>query len=222
MADNSLKSDDSVPEKSAAAAKPKIAVATLTDFLESVPPSAWREIRELLWVNSGSNFVLIQPDIRLHCSDPNCNGVRTYRAEGTHYFPHNEPLECFLNYTCSNCQKSIKRFSVLVVRQPDLGPGSGKIYKYGEHPVFGPITPPRLLELLGDKDRDLFFRGRRCESQGLGIGAFVCYRRVVDNHRKQIFEEIIKVAKTMALKGKSSRLWSEPKTSRNSKEPWIQ
>ncbi|MPZ36925.1 MAG: hypothetical protein GEU95_02490 [Rhizobiales bacterium] len=44
-------------------------------------------------------------------------------------------------------------------------------------------------------DRDTFLRGRRCEIHGLGIGAFVYYRRVVENHKNQIIDEIIKVAR---------------------------
>lgn len=41
----------------------------------------------------------------------------------------------------------------------------------------------------------MFLRGRRCETQGLGVGAFSYYRRVVEHQRNRIIEEIIKVAK---------------------------
>jgi len=47
--------------------------------------------------------------------------------------------------------------------------------------------------MLGD-NRDLFMKGRRCESQSLGIGAFVYYRRVVENQRAAILGQIIKIA----------------------------
>jgi UDP-glucose 4-epimerase len=43
-------------------------------------------------------------------------------------------------------------------------------------------------------DRETFLKGRRCENQGLGIGAFTYYRRVVENQKAHIFDEIIKVA----------------------------
>ena len=76
--------------------------------------------------------------------------------------------------------------------------GNGRSTKYGEMPSFGPVTPPRLLGLFGD-DKDIFLKGRRCESQGLGIGAYSYYRRVVENHKDQIFDEIIKVAKKVSL-----------------------
>jgi hypothetical protein len=44
----------------------------------------------------------------------------------------------------------------------------------------------------------LFLRGRRCENQGLGIGAFVYYRRVVEDQKNRILAEIIKVAQTIS------------------------
>jgi hypothetical protein len=69
----------------------------------------------------------------------------------------------------------------------------GHCFKYGELPAFGPPTPARLIKLFGT-DRELFLQGRRCENQGLGIGAFTYYRRVVENQKNRIFKEIIRVA----------------------------
>ena len=73
---------------------------------------------------------------------------------------------------------------------------SGKCYKYGELPEYGPPTASRLIKLIGP-DRDMFLKGRRCENQGLGIGAFSYYRRVVENQKNRILSEIITVAKTL-------------------------
>src|SRR5215203_6012781 len=69
----------------------------------------------------------------------------------------------------------------------------GHCSKFGEHPVFGPPTSSRLISLAGP-DRETFLKGRRCENQGLGIGAFVYYRRVIENQNNRILDEIIKVA----------------------------
>jgi hypothetical protein len=69
----------------------------------------------------------------------------------------------------------------------------GECYKIGELPVYGPPTPSRLISLIGP-DREIFLKGRRCENQGLGIGAFVYYRRVVENQKARILDEIIKVS----------------------------
>jgi hypothetical protein len=56
-----------------------------------------------------------------------------------------------------------------------------------------PPTPSRLISLIG-ADRDLFLKGRRSENQGLGIGAFVYCRRVVEDQKNRIIDQTIKVA----------------------------
>lgn len=53
-----------------------------------------------------------------------------------------------------------------------------------------------MIKLIGP-DRELFLKGRRCENQGLGIGAFSYYRRVVENQKNRILDEILKVAKKL-------------------------
>jgi len=50
-----------------------------------------------------------------------------------------------------------------------------------------------MIKLIGP-DRDGFLKGRRCENQGLGVGAFIYYRRVVENQKDRIIGEIIKVS----------------------------
>jgi len=40
----------------------------------------------------------------------------------------------------------------------------------------------------------MFLKGRRCENQGLGIGAFSYYRRVVEHQKGRIIDEVIKVS----------------------------
>jgi hypothetical protein len=74
---------------------------------------------------------------------------------------------------------------------------SGKCFKFGESPTFGPPTPSRLITLIGP-DRETFLKGRQCENHGLGIGAFVYYRRVVENQKNRIIESIIKVAEKLS------------------------
>ena len=103
-------------------------------------------------------------------------------------------LETYLNYRCSNCRSSQKLCSILAILEDAKSRTTeGSCYKFGEYPLFGSPTPNRLLRLFG-KDSGLFLKGRQCENHGLGIGAFVYYRRVVESHKDQIFDEIIKVA----------------------------
>jgi len=101
-----------------------------------------------------------------------------------------------MRYVCSNCGKFEKTFA-LRISFPAINGSFGDCIKFGEIPPYGSPTPPRLLRLFGG-DRNVFLKGRRCENQGLGIGAFSYYRRIVESHKDQILDEIIKVAKKIA------------------------
>lgn len=168
-----------------------------SEFLESIPPSTLTDITKLTETKyhpSSPYSQLLTPDIQLHCSDDFCNGTRFFRCQTSP--PKMGPdgisfLYLYLSYVCSNCRKTKKTFSLSARRDKDSN--SGKCYKFGELPVYGPPTPSRLIKLIG-QDRETFLKGRRCENQGLGVGAFVYYRRVVENQKNRILDEIIKVA----------------------------
>lgn len=98
----------------------------------------------------------------------------------------------YLYYLCSNCRNSTKVFSLAASRHGS-DTNSGLCYKFGEHPAYGPLTSSRLISLIGS-DRDIFLKGRRCENQGLGVGAFAYYRRVVENQKGKIIGKIIAAA----------------------------
>ena len=100
----------------------------------------------------------------------------------------------FISYLCGDCREYIKSFSLWITI--DEIRRLGVAYKYGEHPPFGVPVPNKVLRLFGE-DRDNFIKGRQCENQGLGVGAFAYYRRVVENHKNEIFDEIIKVCETV-------------------------
>ena len=174
---------------------------SFAEFLESIPPSSLTNIAELAerkLSSGGTYYEILTPEIQLHCPDDNCNGTRFFRfsggsrpnvSAGSYSF-------CYISYICSNCRKTNKTFSLAAQRDKDNI--SGKCYKFGELPVYGPPTPARLIKLIGP-DRELFLKGRRCENQGLGIGAFVYYRRVVENQKNRILDEIIKVSKKLSV-----------------------
>ena len=169
-------------------------------FLESYPPGQMVQIDKICEIHKNQRGhhvrVLFTPDLQLHCPKETCNGTRFFRF-------HQQPIPVrspkvymeYLNYRCSNCQNTEKIFSVLIEVEGDeleiLETGSA--FKFGKIPPFGPQTPPRLISLIGP-DREIFLKGRQCENQGLGIGAFIYYRRVVENQKTRILEEILKVA----------------------------
>jgi hypothetical protein len=183
---------------------------TFAEFLESVPPSR-TVITTNLWDKQiGEEPKLEIPDLQLHCTTDTCNGLRFFRyRSGDREFYNNARIKyTFLIYVCSNCQRDMKRFSLFIVREDS---GSGESYKFGEHPPYGPPTPARLIRLFG-KDRETFLKGRRCEMQGLGIGAFVYYRRVVENQKNQILSEIIRVSKKLKAPAEMIETLEQAKT----------
>lgn len=175
---------------------PEALSQSFAEFLESSPPNQLAHISDLMaekWRGPNLRTYLKTPDIQLHCSDELCNGVRFHRCtEGE--FTVIEPdavTNVFITYLCSNCQNHTKIFSIRTLRENNST--KGQMVKFGENPIFGPPIPARLLKLIGP-DRDNFLKGRRCENQGLGVGAFVYYRRVVEHQKNRIFKEIVKVS----------------------------
>lgn len=185
-------------DQSADEVKEEIEYQSIVDFLESIPPNQLIHISDLSEVTeyaSGScDYQLRTPEIQLHCDDDQCNGIRFFRCvsassrhlgiKGFAYF--------YIKYRCSNCQRVDKTFS-LAAKIEKAGEPQGVCYKFGELPTYGPPIPPKLIKLIGP-DRDEFLKGRRCENQGLGVGAFIYYRRVVENQKNRILGEIIKVS----------------------------
>jgi len=172
-----------------------------SEFLESVPPGSFTEVSDPTTAKPSpgphgaiTTYEVNTPEIQLHCSGDACNGLRFFRCnEATTQYLSSSALQYFyMRYTCSNCRQTEKVFSLAGKRHPDSP--AGRCYKLGEFPEYGPPTPPRLISLIGP-DRNLFLKGRRCENQGLGIGAFAYYRRVIEGQRERIFDQIIKVSR---------------------------
>ena len=110
----------------------------------------------------------------------------------------NDRTWTFMNYLCGNCHEEKKTFALRwTIYEDRVRDHVGVAYKYGEEPSFGAPVPNKVLRLLGE-DRKNFIKGRQCENRGLGIGAFAYYRRVVENHKNDILDEIIRVCETVS------------------------
>jgi hypothetical protein len=174
------------------------AILPWEEFLTSHPPGKIIIVKELTEGEGhrgqlGDYYNQLRiPDLELYCDNKACDGLR--------FFECIDPNECslrsgssrniFLTYRCRNCGKTLKWFAI---RATWIKDGPDTVIKFGEWPPFGPHVPPRVITLIR-KDRELFLAGRRAENQGMGIGAFAYYRRVVDNQKVKIINEIIKVA----------------------------
>lgn len=170
-------------------------------FLEQIRPGVETEVDDLwktahnasrLGVSNSSSKHLQTPPLRLHCQ--RCEGERTFRSIGSESFPDSSKgADTSLTYRCGDCGVELKKFSMSV----EFGASSGgTATKYGEIPSFGVPVPNRILRLFG-KDSNLFLKGRQCENQGLGVGAFAYYRRVVENHKNDIIDELVRVCETI-------------------------
>jgi hypothetical protein len=186
MSDDAQETENQEPE-----------VLSLPEFLETVPPNTWASVADIAvnHPNYRFDFSLAVPEIRLFCTSEVCNGYRFYSAgrPSTTITP-GQTTYAFVTYTCRNCQRSKKLYSLWIMFATDGS--SGRIMKLGESPEFGPPTPSRVIKLIGP-DRELFLKGRRSENQGLGIGAFGYYRRVVENQKNRILDEVIKVSEKL-------------------------
>ncbi len=193
MSDDNKVEEDMAPDSEKASEPEPISFA---EFLESTPPSSMTKISK---ISSRPDMIdyLLTPQIQLHCSSDACNGARFYRhAEETQQFFQGDGYQnFFLIYVCSNCRMRAKTYSIKA-KVSDID-NSGTCIKYGEIPVFGPQTSSKLIKLIGE-DRDIFLKGRRCENQGLGVGAFGYYRRVVENQKDRILDRVIEVSKKLA------------------------
>lgn len=170
---------------------------SLAEFLESTPPNQLIHISDIArWksIQYTSFNAFVAPEIQLHCDNERCNGTRFFRCtSGKDTHLKNDDYEFFyVTYVCSNCQESNKTFS-LAAKTKANGDPIGECYKFGELPAYGPPISPKLIKMIGP-DRTEFLKGRRCENQGLGVGAFIYYRRVVENQKDRILNQIIKVS----------------------------
>lgn len=173
-------------------------VLSLPEFLESVPPNTWASVADISTDHPTyhDRFALAVPEIRLFCVSEACNGYRFFSAgKPSVLITPGKTTYDYVIYTCRNCQKTRKLYSLWIIFAADTT--SGRIMKLGESPEFGPPTPSRVIKLIGP-DRELFLKGRRSENQGLGIGAFGYYRRVVENQKDRILDEVIKVSEKLA------------------------
>lgn len=186
-------------DKSTDEVKEEIEYQTISEFLERIPPNQLIHISDIsTWkVNNRTHYYVNElrtPEIQLHCDNEKCNGMRFFRCVSGKDTQLNEKnYEFFyIRYRCSNCQQTEKTFSLAAKIAVDRE-SQGECYKFGELPTYGPPVSSKLIKLIGP-DRDEFLKGRRCENQGLGVGAFIYYRRVVENQKNRILTEIIKVS----------------------------
>ncbi|UCE66874.1 MAG: hypothetical protein JSU85_02355 [Candidatus Zixiibacteriota bacterium] len=170
------------------------------DFLQEHPPGSLANVLSAYQVKATSygvdKYTILKPELQLQCPESTCNAYMFFNSESYEIeLDVNEWKFTYIKYICRNCRKYSKTFSIAICLRSE---GICEAFKFGELPSFGPPIPPRVLRLI-QPDRELFLKGRRCENQGLGVGAFAYYRRVVENQWTRVVDEIIKVGKAIGM-----------------------
>lgn len=161
-------------------------------------------------LNNGWPEILL-PELQLHC-DGSCQGPSfcsgRIRASGLLFAVRRdvpprpggssieERYDLLLCYTCGKCLREVKSYAVRFCQRadPPVPGGVWGVEKMGEWPRFSPRTPSKLMSIVGP-DRELYLQGRRAEIDGIGVGAFSYYRRIVEGQKNRLLDEIIRVAK---------------------------
>jgi len=171
------------------------------EFLTVKPPCRAYDIKVGEITTSGNSRFVYAGTLKLFCDSEHCSKICFFdSADAAVYLKADEFKKCFIEYFCRHCKKKSRIYAVAVAWEVDEK--DGKLLhkltavKLGEWPPFGPHTPTKVSALIGG-DRDLYFNGRRSEALGMGIGALTYYRRVVENQKNRIIDEIIKVCTTL-------------------------
>ena len=175
---------------------------SLREFLETTPPGrtvslAATSIREY----SGGNFRVMAPQIELHCGISSCERFQFFQ-------PREDEIHLgqrFLIFTCKNCGSTQKTFALTCWRDSN---GKFWAYKFGETPRFGPPLPAKLLQLAGDLSY-LLKKGKQAENQNLGIGAFAYYRRIVEEQKSRLIDELVNATKRLGGNTKTFETFEE-------------
>jgi hypothetical protein len=188
---------------------------TFAEFLKNTPPQKIQKVIDLCIIDKSHEDIILggftssmiplninTPPIKLYCRHVSCNGNRNYEFVNKEGDIHSNDIrhKFILEYHCRDCRQGLKIYSIFAqsnqVGRHDQG---YKVFKIGEWPAFGPHIPKKVIKFIGD-DYDLFSKGLKAENQGLGIGAFSYYRRVVENQKNHLFDQIIKVSKKLNAK----------------------
>lgn len=166
-----------------------------SDFLTSHPLYSKCQLDLPVDVNVHS---YLWPAITAFC--PKCNSTQTFayvslgsesRIHPEYVQYHNVVAE--LLYVCAACQstkpsirmEAERGYCYYLVRFQD----ESTAIKIGQYPPLD-ISIGKELQSVLDKHADDYKKGRVCESQGYGIGAYAYYRRIVEQAIDKLLDQI--------------------------------
>jgi hypothetical protein len=160
---------------------------TFVQFLENSPLYKWTKV-ELDQEIMHGRFAL--PYFSAHCG--RCKVVRSFSNDGrswgglslTDYVIKGKTLAaiCF----CLHCHQFWRGFLL------QFNEDGNRVMKAGQYPHWDLSVDRRLGKMLGNHE-GIFKKGFICETQGLGIGAYAYYRRIVEGIIDALLESIEEV-----------------------------
>ncbi|TKJ23996.1 MAG: hypothetical protein CEE43_02190 [Promethearchaeota archaeon Loki_b32] len=153
------------------------------------------------------------PKVNLNMYCPNCNNIRTFKFNykyihkkeknlfikniDNHFqikfdfsktqrpsFPVLEENDIVnLNYICASCEDYYRFFAI------KMGKGLKTIEKVGQFPAWDISIEKNLKKILKGYS-EYYKKGKTCESQSYGIGAFAYYRRIIEDIIGELLELI--------------------------------
>lgn len=141
-------------------------------------------------------YLIIPPPARItrYCGNFHCKGERFFQLlhhQNMITTPEENGVFSAV-YLCGNC--TICKVVVVVSMSQETNEGKRTVTacKLAEDPIrYAPISG-HLRSILGP-DLDLMTKGLRCEQLGLGVGAASYYRRIVEDRKNTLLDEIRKV-----------------------------
>lgn len=170
---------------------------TLAAFLTDAPPGRVQIVAASTdLIERMSQWQVRLPSLTLYCAtcdgsrffDPRNSAVLLDRSRTGYQTVQYE----FAHYKCRHCQNTDKTYA-LEIHTAGGQVQTLRIRKFGENPAAVGPTPRSLQSLLGNQWA-LYLQGRRSEIAGLGIGAFVYYRRVVEHVWQRVLSRLLQIA----------------------------
>ncbi len=169
----------------------------VSSFLDEGIVNAQTHKTEMMGLSHSSTSISDSLRPKLYCGNEGCMGYKFFEMQNESHtnISLRKAVIHKLIFRCCNCTQTVYEFYLKIsstVKENTDNNSIFKIQKVGQFPRHGKTIPNKASKLIG-KERNLFFKGSISENQGMGIGAFSYYRRVLDSQKDKIFDEIIKV-----------------------------
>lgn len=172
---------------------------TWQQFFATVGPHVVKRVEEGVFAVVGLGGQADLPSIRLHCESEMCGGETIF--DTSNQIVSNAGV-IVVKYQCRHCRTQQYIYAVVATETEEAsqGPMAMRVMKVGQIPRSGMRLEARVLRMIDDQNLvALMKKGLVAEAEGLGIGAFTYYRRVVEQATTQLLGAIRKAMVTLGV-----------------------